>query len=233
MASILLIEDNNTLAAELTSFLQENSHCVSTASCGGDALHLLKEHSYQLCLLDVGLPDCSGFDLCKTIRNFSCMPIIMLTAFDSEENIVTGLQNGADDYVTKPCSLRVLLSRIASQLRRTHWTQEQEIHELKSGMLTIDVLHRMVTCADLALPLGDTEFSLCVALAKSDGKIMPRSLLLDCIWDTKERFVEDNTLSVHVSRLRKKLGQHQGQPYIETIKGIGYRWNFEVTRVFV
>ncbi|SHJ60922.1 response regulator transcription factor [Parasporobacterium paucivorans] len=228
MISILLVEDDNALAMELASFLKENNYSVDWAENGKAATHLIGSNHYDLCLLDIGLPDCSGFELCKTFRAWFHNPIIMLTACDSEDNIVNGLEVGADDYVTKPCSLRILHSRITSQLRRKKWDDRQELKSLLSGELLIDILHRTISCNGEVLSISNTEYELCVVLAKSDGQIMPRELLLDRIWDVRGQFIDDNTLSVHVSRLRKKLGLYCDKSYIETIKGIGYRWNFMV-----
>ena len=156
-------------------------------------------------------------------------PIIIFTAYENEEDIVTGLMAGADDYVTKPCSLRVLRSRIFSQLRRKQWSEEIETEIIRSGDLVIDVVHNIFK-KGRELSIKDTEFRLCYMLVRNDGRIMPRELLLERLWDMDEHFIENNTLSVYVSRLRKKLGVYNGVSYIETIKGIGYRWNHLVQR---
>lgn len=230
MNRILLIEDDTFLAAEIADFLHENNYHITIAHNGKEAFKFMKENNYELCLLDIGLPDCSGFELCKKIRSHFFNPIIMLTAYDNEEDIIQGLECGADDYITKPCSLRILLSRISSQLRRQDWFKQKELGSLVSGELKIDLTHCMILKNNTTLSIGDTEFKLCLALAQSDGRIMPRDLLLDRIWDINERFIENNTLSVHISRLRKKLGTFNGEAYIDTVKGIGYRWNFPVKR---
>lgn len=232
MKSILLIEDDLILAEEISSFLRDNQYSVDCAENGNKATKLLRSNSYDLCLLDVGLPDCSGFDLCKVFRSFFQNPIVMLTACDSEDDIVTGLAAGADDYITKPCSLRILSSRISSQLRRKKWDEKQVLTSVLSGELFIDLTHRTVSSKGEILAISNIEYELCVALAKSDGQIMPRGLLLEKIWDQREQFIEDNTLSVHISRLRKKLGLYNDKPYIDTIKGIGYRWNFTIVGNF-
>ena len=230
---LLFIEDDEMLAEEVSEFLKDNDLEVDIVRSGQDALKMLSRKNYDLCLLDIGLPDCSGFELCKKIRKTYRNPIIIFTAYETEEDVVTGLMNGADDYVTKPCSLRILLSRIFSQLRRKQWFEEKDICYLKSGDLTIDLVHNMIFKEKTELPVKDTEFRLLKALIKSDGRIMPRELLLDRLWDSQERFIEDNTLSVHISRLRKKLGLYHGETYIETIKGIGYRWNCPVQKEFM
>lgn len=225
MNRILLIEDDQALANELCAFLQENGLDVHTVYSGETALAAINRQQYQLLLLDVGLPDYSGFTLCQKIRCHSHTPIIILTAYDSEDDVIAGLQSGADDYVTKPCSLKILHMRIQAQLRRHNWETGSFSGRMKSGDLEIDLEHHTVYINGNMLSLGETEFSLCATLAQNDGRIMPRTLLLQRIWDQNDRYIEDNTLSVHISRLRKKLGFYCGIPYIDTIKGIGYRWN--------
>lgn len=225
MISIILVEDDVELAQEISSFLRESHYSVDWAENGERAIRITGEKHYDLCLLDVGLPDCSGFELCRMLRPTFINPIIMLTACDSDDDIITGLEAGADDYVAKPCSLRVLSSRITSQIRRREWNEGEKIEILLSGNLLIDTVHKTISCNGVLLPASNIEYTLCVALAKSNGQIMPRELLLEKIWDAREQFIEDNTLSVHVSRLRKKLGMYGEKPYIDTVKGIGYRWN--------
>ncbi|PWJ47688.1 response regulator transcription factor [Faecalicatena contorta] len=176
MVSILLIEDDRALAMELVSFLKENHYSVDWAENGKKATYLIDSNHYDLCLLDIGLPDCSGFELCKVFRARFHDPIIMLTAYDSENDIITGLEAGADDYITKPYSLRILYSRITSQLRRKKSDDKQELRSLLSGELLIDILHRTISCNGETLSISNTEYKLCVALAKSDGQIMPREL---------------------------------------------------------
>lgn len=226
--SILLIEDDFTLASELSAFLMQNDFGVDIAQSGQAANELFDKAMYTLCLLDVGLPDCSGFDLCKSIRNRSSIPIIMLTAHDEEDDIIKGLECGADDYVTKPYSIRVLFSRISTQIRRIEKDDLFDSRTLKSGDLEIDLEHKTVFLNGVELAVSATEYDLCATLAISDCQIMPRDLLLEKVWDSKGKYVDNNTLSVHVSRLRKKLGMFGNTPYIDTIKGIGYRWNIRV-----
>jgi DNA-binding response OmpR family regulator len=233
MDHILIVEDEAALAREIAAFLRDSGYEVTCVETGKAALTLARTEDFHLCLLDIGLPDCSGLELCGELRKFYNGALLMLTAYDDEDSVVMGLQQGADDYITKPCSLRILQSRIASQLRRQTRLESQTVRSLKSGDLQLDLVHRMLFRKGIQIPLGDTELRLCEALMKSDGLILPRDLLLEQLWDTKERYIEDNTLSVHVSRLRKKLGLYQGIPYIETVKGIGYRWSHEVERSFL
>lgn len=228
--TILIIEDNEILAEELSLFLSQNGFQVTIAHSGYEASTRLDDNTYTLCLMDVGLPDCSGFDLCKDIRQRFFNPIIMLTAYEQEDDIFRGLESGADDYVTKPYSVRVLLSRIRTQIRRLEREDLSISHRLKSGELEIDLVHKSVSRCGKELSISGTEFDLCKALVISNCQIMPRDMLLEKVWDFKGKYVDNNTLSVHVSRLRKKLGMYGDMPYIETVKGIGYRWNIEVCK---
>lgn len=227
---ILLIEDDFELANELSVFLLQNDFVVTIAHSGQDARSILQNTSFSLCLLDVGLPDCSGFDLCRHIRQYANMPIIMLTAHGEDDDVITGLEAGADDYVTKPYSLRVLLSRIMTQFRRIARENLSESKKLISGDLEIDLEHMTVSKSGNELPISGTEFDLCRVLVISNCQIMPRDLLLEKVWDFKGKYVDNNTLSVLISRLRKKLGLFRNTPYIDTVKGIGYRWNIDVHR---
>lgn len=228
--TILLVEDDFELANELSAFLLQNDFMVTIAHSGHEAQSILQNNNFSLCLVDVGLPDCSGFDLCRHIRQYSPVPIIMLTAHGEDDDIITGLEAGADDYVTKPYSLRVLLSRIMTQFRRVARDNLSESRRLISGDLEIDLDHMTVSKNGNELPISGTEFDLCRALVISNCQIMPRDLLLEKVWDFKGKYVDNNTLSVLVSRLRKKLGLFRNTPYIDTIKGIGYRWNIDVHR---
>lgn len=229
MKSILLIEDDSFLAKELSLFLYEKMYQVEVSEEGLPALSLLQDKSYDICLLDIGLPDCSGFELCKMIRSRYNIPIIILTALDNEDEIICGLNCGADDYITKPTSLKVLQSRIEAQIRRSNINNDKVQSQIYTGELVLDMTHQMIYKNMNELVISNTEFNLCTMLVKNDSRIMPRALLLERIWDADERFIEDNTLSVHVSRLRKKLGTYEGRHYIETIKGVGYRWNIPTT----
>lgn len=224
MQQILIVEDDAALRLELRHALEDRGWGVLEAGTAARARKLAG--AADLMLLDVGLPDGDGFSLCRALRQRFSGPILMLTGFGSEDDIVLGLQSGADDYVTKPCSMRVLQSRVMAHLRRTErWDGAAQ---LRTGELFIDLRHKMIFRGETALPISGTEFSLCAALLRANGRILTREALLHSLWDSREKYIEDNTLSVHVSRLRKKLGLYRGAAYIDTVKGIGYRWNGEV-----
>lgn len=223
-----MVEDDISLRRELRRGLEETGWAVSEAATAQAARRLCLTESPDLVILDVGLPDGDGFSLCRALREKIPCPILILTGFGSDDDVVLGFQSGADDYVTKPCSLRVLQSRIRALLRRAdRWDSTAS---LCSGDLHFDLIHKMIFRGSAELLVSRTEFDLCLALLRQNGRILPREALLAAVWDDRERFISDNTLSVHVSRLRKKLGRYQDAAYIETVKGIGYRWNVEVRK---
>jgi len=230
MSTILIVEDDSDLVKELTEILSEEGYYVLAANNGAEAIIQLQRQPVDLCLLDIGLPDCSGFDLCEKIRMFCKNPIIILTACDTEENIISGLRKGADDYITKPFSINILLSRLDSQLRRKEWETTDSRNVLFSGDLEIDFDKRKILRQKEEIPLRSVEFDICGILLRSNGNIVKRDLILDGIWDSKNKFVEDNTLSVHLSRLRKQLGSYNGDTYIKTVKGVGYCWNIRIIK---
>ena len=223
-----MVEDDISLRRELRRGLEETGWAVSEAATAQAARRLCLTESPDLVILDVGLPDGDGFSLCRALREKIPCPILILTGFGSDDDVVLGFQSGADDYVTKPCSLRVLQSRIRALLRRAdRWDSTAS---LCSGDLHFDLIHKMIFRGSAELLVSRTEFDLCLALLRKNGRILPREALLAAVWDDRERFISDNTLSVHISRLRKKLGRYQDAAYIETVKGIGYRWNVEVRK---
>ncbi len=213
---ILLAEDDVYLREGLCELLlKENYEPFPASSCAG-AKKLFDEDTFELVILDVMLPDGSGLDLCRYIRKKgSDIPILFLTACDEEFQIVRGLDAGADDYVTKPFRLFELLSRIRALLRRrTAGTSYQ------SGDICIDIPNVTVKKGGENLFLTPTEFQILSALVQNNGVIVTRSSLLQRIWDSDGSFIDDNTLSVHISRLRDKIGAE----HIVTIRGTGYRW---------
>lgn len=230
MHHILIVEDNRSLQTELLEVLTELDYQVSVADDGAIAYQLLKQHNIDLCILDVGLPDCSGFDLCTRIRGFTNVPIIFLTARDEELDKVKGFQNGGDDYVTKPFSLKELLLRIEVQLRHRLVVGEEKQQCLYSGELEINDAQRKIEKNGTVIINRPIEFGLARTLIDSKGSIITREQLLAALWDKHESYIEDNTLTVHVSRLRKQLGTYMGVSYIETVRGSGYRWAVKVTR---
>ncbi len=230
MFNILTIEDNTELQNEIKELLTSVGYQVFCADSRASALNILKFNKIDLCLLDVQLPDCSGFDLCLELRTFFMNPIIMLTICNDEEDILTGLRNGADDYITKPFSIRILLMRIETQLRRNEWQARKDAQTIFSGDLKINFDTRQIYLEEEELKLRSIEFDICEMLLKNNGRIIKRDLLFESIWDCKNKFIEENTLNVHMSRLRKSLKTYRGMQYIETVKNYGYRWNVEIIK---
>lgn len=230
MFTILIIEDNIELQNEIKELLISVGYQVFCAQSRASALNIFKFNKIDLCLLDVQLPDCSGFEFCPQIRTFFMNPIIMLTVCNDEEDIITGLRNGADDYITKPFSIRILLMRIETQLRRNEWQTKKDSQVIFSGDLKINFDSRKIYLDEEELKLRSIEFDLCEILLKNNGRIIKRDLLFESIWDCKNKFIEENTLNVHISRLRKSLKTYRGMQYIETVKNYGYRWNVEIIK---
>lgn len=229
MQSVLIIEDNKELASTIIEYLSEKGYEAALSESIRHASERMRNEKYDICILDIGLPDGTGFELCEKMRTYYVGPILILTAYNSEDDIIRGLQCGADDYIAKPCSLRVLNTRMQALLRRSKWDKEKSKY-LISGDMTVDIEHKTVRIKDELVPLGKTEIELILAIIQGHGQIMPRNMLLEKIWDSRDNYIEDNTLSVHVSRLRNKLCHYGGVPYIETVKGIGYRWSVDVRR---
>lgn len=211
---ILIVEDDAFLRDGLTELLRREDYLPTAAESLQAARALLAETDYALMLLDVMLPDGTGFDFCAELReNGFAAPILFLTACDDEWQVVRGLDSGGDDYVTKPFKLRELTSRIRALLRRAGRATESSPAFLNAEKLTAHINGEDVL-------LTPTEFQLLSVLVKNAGFIVPRGTLLERIWDIDGDFIDDNTLTVHVSRLREKIGKDR----IETVRGVGYRY---------
>ncbi|WMJ85657.1 response regulator transcription factor [Anaerocolumna sp. MB42-C2] len=230
MFTILIIEDNTELQNEVKELLTSAGYQVLNAQSRSSALCYFKFNKIDLCILDVQLPDCNGFEFCLEIRTFFKNPIIMLTVCNEEEDIITGLKNGADDYITKPFSIRILLMRVEAQFRRNELQAQKDTQIIFSGDLTINFDSRKIYLDEEEIKLRSIEFDLCEILLKNNGRIIKRELLFESIWDCKNKFIEENTLNVHISRLRKSLKTYRGSQYIETVKNYGYRWNVDIIR---
>ncbi len=212
---ILVTEDDAFLRDGLCEMLKKEGYNVVTAGTIDDAKEcFLKEH-FNLVILDVMLPDGNGFDMCAFIRSKNeNVPILFLTACDDEVQVVRGLDAGADDYVTKPFKLLELLSRIRALLRRSKAT----VYNCEN--ISVDINTMTVKRDGENIFVTPTEFQILSALIRNSGVIVTRSVLLENIWDEGGSFIDDNTLSVHISRLREKIGAE----HIVTVRGIGYRW---------
>jgi DNA-binding response OmpR family regulator len=222
MSRILLVEDDPEIARISQAYLSAAGYLVRHVTTGEDALLLLESQTMQLVLLDVGLPDMTGFDVAKRVRaseRNANIPIIMLTALDSEQDKVKGLNVGADDYVTKPFSPNELVARVGAMLRRAH-TRKPGVRTLNWGdRLQLDAVTRRVTLDEMDVQLAPKEFDLLWALIEADGAVLTRDTLLQEVWHYNWHG-DTRTIDVHVRQLRKKLDD--ACP-IDTVWGSGYR----------
>ncbi|MBP3038271.1 response regulator transcription factor [Bacillaceae bacterium Marseille-Q3522] len=223
--NILLVEDDKTIAAGLEYSLQQDQFSTILCHDSASAKKVL-EKEYQtldLCLFDLSLPDGSGYELCKMVKQKKDIPVIFLTALDDEVNVVMGLDMGADDYITKPFRIRELISRIKSVLRRYHkYTQTNTVIDLNG--IKIFTLEGKVFKNNEEIMLTALEYRLLLIFANHKGQVLSRNQLLEQIWDVAGDFVNDNTLTVYIKRLREKLEDHPQQPVIiKTVRGLGYK----------
>lgn len=220
MTKILLVEDDGQIAAYLGELLRAEGFDTQIASSKKEAGECLLAQAFDLVLLDVSLPDGNGFSICAEIKKEYEIPVIFLTASGDEYSVVAGLDMGADDYIAKPFRPRELISRIRSVLRRCK--KEQRI--LSCGDLRVNVSSATVTKGEKELFLSALEYRLMLLLLQNKGQILTRNQLLEEIWDASGEYVNDNTLSVYMKRLREKIEENPQSPrLLHTIRGIGYR----------
>lgn len=219
MAQLLLVEDDVLLGEALKASLEQDGHAVALACSAAQAKKLWQAVRFDLCLLDIRLPDGSGLDLCAGFRQERDTPVIFLTANNTDEDIVRGFQLGCDDYVTKPFAPEVLLQRVLAVLRRTGGAPQI----IRYQDLEIDLDRQVVRRQGVPVRLTTTEWKLLEQLARSRGRVLTRNMLLQQIWDVEGSFVDENTLSVHIRRLRQKLEPDPKKPrYVVTVFGLGY-----------
>lgn len=224
MTSILLVEDEESLADPLAFLLRKEGFDVVIAGDGPSALVEFDRNAIDIVLLDLMLPGMSGTDVCKRLRAVSSVPVIMVTARDSEIDKVVGLELGADDYVTKPYSSRELIARIRAVLRRGGETIEESDEILGSGRIHMDVERHTVTVdgEEISMPLK--EFDLLEYLMRNSGRVLTRGQLIDRVWGAD--YVGDTkTLDVHIKRLRSKIEPEPSTPcHVITVRGLGYKY---------
>ena len=220
MTKILLVEDDGQIAAYLGELLRAEGFDTQIAGSKKEASECLLIQAFDLVLLDVSLPDGNGFSICAEIKKEYEIPVIFLTASGDEYSVVAGLDMGADDYIAKPFRPRELISRIRSVLRRCK--KEQRI--LSCGDLRVNVSSATVTKGEKELFLSALEYRLLLLLLQNKGQILTRNQLLEEIWDASGEYVNDNTLSLYMKRLREKIEENPQSPrLLHTIRGIGYR----------
>lgn len=214
---IFLLEDDAYLRDGLSEMLSGQGYAVKAAETISQARGIIASGVFDLIILDVMLPDGSGLDFCASLRASGVTsPILFLTACDDEINIVKGLDSGADDYVTKPFKLLELMSRVRALIRRSG----NNLSLVSSDGIVIDMNNMTVKKNNETMFLTKTEFQILCCLIRNSGVIVTRDTLLKNIWDESGNFIYDNTLSVHMSRLREKIGAE----HIVTVRGVGYRW---------
>lgn len=219
---ILLVEDDQAIAAGLEYSLTQEGYELLICQNKQKALQVLKETTFDLLLLDITLPDGTGYEICRFIKSKQDTPVIFLTACDDEVNVVMGLDMGADDYITKPFRIRELLSRIKSVLRRYIKEEQQEgIHTI--GDIEIQTKQARVFKAGNEITLTALEYRLLLVFSNHLNQVLTRDQLLEGIWDVGGNFVNDNTLTVYIKRLREKLDTPGKETFIQTVRGIGYR----------
>ncbi len=218
---ILVIEDDEILNAGLCYNLQKRDMLPFSAGSIEEAKKLMKQETFDLILLDINLPDGSGFDFAKETVAHQNIPFLFLTAHNLEEEMIQGLRTGADDYITKPFSIRVLMEKIQAVLRRCGGTQKPQPYAC--GNLVIDFENRLVKSRGGTVALTPTEFEILETLCRSRGQILTKDVLLEKIWDRKENYVSEHALSLNISRLRSKIADGEYE-YIRTVYGLGYQW---------
>lgn len=222
---ILIVEDDKTIASGLEYSLQQDQFEVILCHDAETAEQAIQQNIdvMDLCLFDLSLPDGSGYDLCRLVKEKRDIPVIFLTAIDDEVNVVMGLDMGADDYITKPFRIRELLSRIKTVLRRYN-KQTQSNQLIKIEDIHISTQEAKVYKNGVEILLTALEYRLLLIFANHMGQILSRNQLLEQIWDIAGDFVNDNTLTVYIKRLREKLEDNPQQPtIIKTVRGFGYK----------
>lgn len=218
---IFLLEDDDAIAMGLSYSLENEGYTVSVAKSVSQALEIINQKNFSMYLLDLTLPDGSGYSVCKRIKEIGDFPVIFLTAYDDEVNVVMGFELGADDYITKPFRLKELLVRIKSVFRR--YNNDSNDGKIKVKDLVVNTNEAKVYKNGNEIVLTAMEYRLLLILLNNRGCVLSRTQLLENIWDVAGDFVEDNTLTVYIKRLRDKIEENPTEPeYIKTIRGLGY-----------
>ena len=223
-ASVLVVDDEPMVREVVGRYLRRDGFAVTTAGDGAEALALIASEKPDMVVLDLMLPSVNGLSILDELRQASEIPVILLTARGDESDRVLGLELGADDYVTKPFSARELTARVKSVLRRSTSPAEPPATVLTRGSLVIDGRSRTVTVGGASVELTRREFDLLAFLAKSPGQVFSRAQLLDQVWDSAPEWQDPSTVTVHVRRIRTKLGRLSSTPQIATVWGVGYRF---------
>lgn len=225
MKRLFLLEDDLSLINGLSFAITKQGYEIDIARTMLEAHNLWADGKYDLVILDVSLPDGSGFEFCRKIRRTSKIPIMFLTAADEETDIIMGLDIGGDDYITKPFKLAVFLSRINALLRRSENFNTADT-ELSSGGININLLKGEVYKQGNLLDLTVSEYKLLCLFMENPDQILSPQQILGRLWDCSENYIDNNSLTVYIRRLRTKIEDNPGEPKrIITVRGMGYKWN--------
>ena len=218
---ILLVDDENSIVESLRYALEKEGYSVVEAADGAEALRLARSTLPDLVLLDIMLPGMSGFEVCRTLRKESTVPILMLTARSDEPDRIVGLDLGADDYITKPFSMREVLARVRAALRRSQ-AGASTAEVLQVGDVVMDLVRHEVRVSDKSLRLPLRQFDVLRAFLANPGRVLTRTALLQQVWGY-DFYGEDRTVDVHIRWLRRNLEEAESRVAIETVRGVGYK----------
>lgn len=223
--TILLVEDEETLSRGISLKLTKEGYQVQVAGNIKKAWELFNQQQFALIICDIGLPDGSGLDFCRKVREKSQVLFLFLTALDTELDIVNGYDAGCDDYLTKPFSLLVLISKVGAMMRRSE-AKEHAGNTYQSGAITLFMDQKRVLQNGVYVNLTPNEWKLLTQLMTNAGRILSKQQLLDNLWDLDGDFMDENTIAVNIRRLREKIEQNPSNPeYIKNIRGMGYVWD--------
>ncbi len=227
MKRLFLLEDDLSLINGLSFAVKKQGYEIDVARTIREADTLWINGTYDLAILDISLPDGSGFDFCRKIRQASKVPVMFLTAADEETDIIMGLDIGGDDYITKPFKLAVFLSRINALLRRSE-NFNAAVTELNSGSISVNLLKGQVYKQRKLLDLTASEYKLLCLFLENPDQILSPEQILGKLWDCSENYIDNNSLTVYIRRLRTKIEDNPGKPKrIVTVRGMGYKWKTE------
>ena len=225
MKWILLVEDDLSLINGLSFAVKKQGYMLDVAHTKDEADRLWENGAYDLVILDVSLPDGSGFDICKRIRQASKVPIMFLTAMDEETDIIMGLDIGGDDYITKPFKLAVFMSRINALLRRSDNFNQADT-ELNSNGIRVQLLKGEVYKNNVQVELTAREYKLLCLFMENPDEVLSPEQILNRLWDCDENYIDNDSLTVYIRRLRTKIEDDPGKPKrIVTVRRMGYKWN--------
>lgn len=230
MARILLLEDNTSLNRGISLKLEKEGYEVLSAVRVAQAEEMFRENEVSLIISDISMEDGDGLEFCRSIRRVSDVHLIFLTALDQEVDIVNGYDAGADDYITKPFSLMVLISKVNALMRRIGQDQDDRGQMLFSRDIRVQCREMRVYQGDEELILSKKEIQLLLYFLENPKQILSKEQLLEAVWDVDAQFVDNNTVPVTISRLKKKIAGDEDYEYIKNVRGLGYLWTAEVSK---